>query len=70
MKVKVGIIGVNNVTAEFFLLEDDKEVENMHAGNWKKVAPAVVRRKVDAKVYPIEITAPEWKLPADPRKAA
>lgn len=50
-------------TATILLERDTRDTENMHKGNFKSVALAVARRKLQCDVFPIDIEEPDW-LPA------
>lgn len=68
MKVKVGIVGVDNVTVTLYLVRGTADTANMHKGNYQGVALAVARHKLECTVFPIEIDEPKW-LPDTPVKA-
>jgi hypothetical protein len=61
MRIKVGFIGLPNVTAEYTLdasiPDDAKEMQNMTASNFKKVAFAVIRRRHKLEyAFPISVS--------------
>jgi hypothetical protein len=61
MRIKVGFIGLPNVTAEYTLdasiPDDAKEMQNMTASNFKKVAFAVIRRRHKLEnAFPINVS--------------
>lgn len=68
MKVKVGIVGVDNVTVTLYLARGTADTANMHKGNYQGVALAVARHKLECTVFPIAIDEPDW-LPDTPVKA-
>lgn len=47
-------------TVTIWLEQGTRDTENMHKGNFKSVALAVARRKLQADVFPIEIEEPDW----------
>lgn len=65
MKVKVGIVGVDNVTVTLYLARGTADTANMHKGNYQGVALAVARHKLGCTVFPIAIDEPDW-LPDTP----
>lgn len=61
MRIKVGIVGVANVTVEYVLdkLLDADELANVTKANFQKVGLAIARRrlsKLNLVPYPISIT--------------
>lgn len=58
MRMKMGIVGVKNVTVTMFLDRqmDAKELQNVTPRNKDKVATAVCRKALDTQVFPIEVT--------------
>lgn len=58
MRMKMGLVGVSNVTVEMYLdrVMDAKELENVTTKNKEKVATAICRKALDTQVFPIEVT--------------
>jgi len=58
MRMKMGIVGVQNVTVTLIRdrIMDAKEIENVTPKNKNKVATAICRKALDTQVFPIEVT--------------